>query len=174
MKKTPLALALYLALIVTVAVVPSNLSAQTKRGAAVPSDQLPEKLRALDIKDSFIGSNLNRAGIIHSLTGTAIVIHQTTNEAYFAQEGDLLYEKDAIETIANSRCRVRLINEDVVSLAQNTLLALDEVSMDRKKREKTSFLSMLKGKAMFYALRLFSFKQASKGFKTITAVAGIR
>jgi len=173
-KKRVPAIGLSMALLFAMALVASDLSAQTKRGAAVPADQLPEKLRALDIRDSFIGSNLNRAGIIHSLKGTAIVIHQTTNEAYFAQEGDLLYEKDAIETIANSRCRVRLINEDVVSLAQNTLLALDEVSMDRKKREKTSFLSMLKGKAMFYALRLFSFKQASTRLKTPTAVVGVR
>ena len=174
MKKTPSVLALSVALIFTVVVLPATISAQAKRGVAIPSDQLPEKMGTLDIKDYFIASKLKRAGIIHSLSGTVIVIHKATNEAFFGQEGDYLYENNAIETIADSRCRLRLINEDVVILAQNTHLELDWFSMDRKKKGKRLFLGMLTRKAMFYALRLFSFKQASTRLRTPTAVAGVR
>jgi len=174
MKKAKLLITLSITILFALALITPHLLAQVKRGVAIPSDQVPEKLKALDIKDYFIESDFKRAGIIHALRGTVVVTHKATKEAYFGVQGDYIYENDSLETVANSRCRLRLFNEDVISMAPNTHLEVDEVVFKREKREKRSFLSMLKGRVMFYSLRLFSFRKASARLKTPTVVVGVR
>jgi len=59
-------------------------------------------------------------------------------------------------------------------MSVNSNLDVDEVALDRKKQEKRSIFSMLKGKAMFYSLRLLSLKKNNMRLKTPTAVVGVR
>jgi len=174
MKKRKLVIIFSISILFTLALAVPHVLSQVKRGAAVPIDQVPEKLKKLDIKDYFIPSDFNRVGIIHAIRGTVVVIHKATGEAYFGMEGDYIHENDALETLDKSRCRLRLFNEDVISMAPDSNLAVDEVAFSRKKRVKRSFFSMLKGKVMFYSLRLFSFKKSYARLKTPTAVVGVR
>lgn len=174
MKKGKLVIILSIAIVFTLALAVPNVLSQVKRGAAVPIDQVPEKLKKLDIKDYFIASDFQKVGVIHAIRGTVVVIHKATGKAYFGMEGDYIHENDVLETLAKSRCRVRLFNEDVISMASDSNLAVDEVAFSRKKRVKRSFFSMLKGKVMFYSLRLFSFRKSYARLKTPTAVVGVR
>jgi hypothetical protein len=174
MKKRKVIIILSISILFTLALAVPHVLSQVKRGAAVPIDQVPEKLKKLDIKDYFIPSDFNRVGIIHAIRGTVVVIHKATGKAYFGMEGDYIHENDVLETLAKSRCRVRLYNEDVISMAPDSNLAVDEVAFSRKKEVKRSFFSMLKGKVMFYSLRLFSFKKSYAQLKTPTAVVGVR
>jgi len=174
MKKRKIIIILSISILFTLALAVPHVLSQVKRGAAVPIDQVPEKLKKLDIKDYFIPSDFNRVGIIHAIRGTVVVIHKATDKAYFGMEGDYIHENDVLETLAKSRCRVRLFNEDVISMAPDSNLAVDDVEFSRKKEVKRSFFSMLKGKVMFYSLRLFSFKKSYAKLKTPTAVVGVR
>jgi hypothetical protein len=174
MKKRKIIIILSISILLTLVVAVPNVLSQVKRGAAVPIDQVPEKLKKLDIKDYFIASDFKGVGVIHAIRGTVVVIHKATGEAYFGMEGDYIHENDVLETLAESRCRLRLFNEDVISMAPDSNLAVDEVAFSRKKRVKRSFFSMLKGKAMFYSLRLFSFRKSYARLKTPTAVVGVR
>jgi len=174
MKKRKLVIIFSISILFTLVLAAPHVLSQVKRGAAVPIDQVPEKLKKLDIKDYFIASDFKGVGIIHALRGTVVVIHKATGKAYFGMEGDYIHENDVLETLAKSRCRVRLFNEDVISMAPDSNLAVDEVAFSRKKREKRSFFSMLKGKVMFYSLRLFSFRKSYARLKTPTAVVGVR
>ncbi len=174
MRRAKVLTILSMALLLILTSTTPRVLARSERGAAVPIDQLPEGLKGLDIRDYFIESDFKRVGVIHALRGTVVVVHKATKEAYFGVEGDYIYENDSLETLPRSRCRIKLFNEDVISMAAGTHLEVDEVVFKREEREKRSFLSMLKGKAMFYSLRLFSFKQMFTKLETPTAVVGVR
>jgi hypothetical protein len=152
----------------------SGLGAQVNRGAAVPEQALPGGLKGMEIKDYFMPSSRNRVGVIHALSGTVVVIHRATKEAYFGRPGDAVFENDALNTLPDSRCRIRFFNSDVVTMAQETEFGVDEYVDRREEGKKSSLFSMVKGKAMFYAMRLFRYKDTRFRLKTPTAIVGVR
>ncbi len=142
--------------------------------AAISPEVLPEDMRDLVIEDSYISSPFPNVGTIHSLQGTVVVVHRADKKAYLGSEGDAIHENDEFYTLPDSRCRLRFVNEDVVSLGADTRFSVDTYIAQEDTGEKTSIFSMVKGKAMFYAMRLFKFKQARFQVKTPTAVMGVR
>ncbi len=152
----------------------SGVAAQTSRGADVASDALPKELSQMDIKDYFLPSSLKKVGVIHALNGNVVIIHKKTKQAYFGRPGDSVYENDSLNTLAGSRCRLKFIDEDVITMASNTEFSIDKVDEQRKLGIKDSSFSMLKGKAKFYALRLFRHKTRKFKLRTPTVVVGIR
>ena len=151
-----------------------NLHAKTARGGGVPSESLPKSLKKMDIKDYFVSSSFKKAGVIHSLTGHVVVVHKATGEAYFGREGDRIFENDSLTTLADSRCRIKLLTKDVVTMAPDTEVSVDTFFDQKKEGKKTSFFSMAKGMAKFYALRLLRYKESKFKVKTPTAVVGVR
>ncbi len=152
----------------------SSAFAQMQRGGGVPAEALPEDLKSLDIKDYFLESSFKEAGVIHGLSGTVVVVHRADNSAYFGREGDTIYENDAINTLPDSRCRLRFTGEDVVTMSSDSRFTVDSYEANIEKGRKASLFGMVKGKAMFYALRLFRIRETSFELKTPTAVIGIR
>jgi len=154
----------------------TSLHAAENRGAGVPSQALPEELKGLEIRDYFVPSPNKKVGVIHALSedGHVVVIHRATREAYFGKAGDPVHENDSINTLADSRCRIRFSNGDVVSMAANTEFSVESYQDQKKVGKKTSLFSMFKGKAMFYAMRLFKYKETRFRLKTPTAVVGVR
>ncbi len=144
------------------------------RGTPPVAGPLPEALRGITIRDYFVPSTEKRAGSIQAMLGHVVVLHRATREAYFARPGDIIYQNDAVYTLDNSRCRINFFDDDLVSMAANTEFAVDQYQDKREEKKKTSFFSMLKGKAMFFALRLFRYKQMAFRVKTPTAVVGVR
>jgi hypothetical protein len=59
-------------------------------------------------------------------------------------------------------------------MGENSKVVADEIIDDRASQKKSSIISMLKGKAMFYVVRLFKHKTVSATVKTPTAVMGVR
>jgi len=147
---------------------------QQPRGLAVPGTDLPDDLRDFAIKDYYVPSNFERVGVIHGLNGHVVVVHRADNQAFFGKPGDPIFENDEIYTLDASRVRLRFTTEDVVNLAPNTRFGVDEFEDNRRENKKTSLFSMIKGKAMFYALRLFRYRDARFRVKTPTAVVGVR
>lgn len=149
---------------------------QEPRGGAVAHDALPAELKSLEIQDTFVPARgFRQSARIEALEGHVVVIHRASEEAFFGREGDPVFENDALETLEDSRCRLRFQNQDVVSMAPETRFGVDVYQEAKKEEGKSeSLLSMIKGKAMFYALRLFGHKKRRFDVKTPTAVVGVR
>jgi hypothetical protein len=151
-----------------------DASAQTNRGLAVSPENLPKSLSEVSPKDYFIPSSEKKVGIVHAMEGTVVVTHRTTKEAYFAAAGDPVFEKDSLTTLAESKCRVRFVDEDIVTMAPDTEFSVDSFEDQRAEGRKSSFFSMVKGRAMFYALRLFRYKDTRFTLATPTTTIGVR
>jgi len=153
----------------------NDVSAAQNRGREVPASALPNDLKKVVIKDYFIpSSNTREAGVIQTVMASVVVAREDLSQAYFAAAGDKLYEKDVIFTLKASRCRIKLHNEDVVTLGDNTRLAVKAAAGNRGTAEKTSTMALARGKVMFYAIRLFKHKGLSMTVESPTAVAGVR
>ncbi|MDQ5984959.1 MAG: hypothetical protein CSYNP_00657 [Syntrophus sp. SKADARSKE-3] len=148
--------------------------AAENRGHAAPASILPNDLKKVAVKDYFIASNNREVGAIQTVIAHVIVARADLSQAYFAANGDKLYEKDVIFTLAGSKCRLKLHNDDVITLGDNTRLALKEVEGDRNTPQKKSTMSVARGKAMFYAIRLLKHKGLSMTVESPTAVVGVR
>ncbi|MEW6673504.1 MAG: FecR family protein, partial [Thermodesulfobacteriota bacterium] len=152
---------------------PAGIAAQEKGASNEPAG-LPEALKGMAVSDTFIPLFAEVVGTIQSVNGRLIVRHGDTVRAYYAAAGNPLYENDTLYTLNESRCRIKFITEDIITMGANSSISVDQLVDDRNGQEKRSVFSMLKGKAMFYALRLFRYKKITAEVHTPTAVAGIR
>jgi hypothetical protein len=152
---------------------PYPLPAGSDRGNAVPASRLPRQLRQLPVADHHIDAGSAPVGVVRTVIGT-LVVQQGDGRAYFAAPGDRIYAKDQFITLDNSRCRIRFSTEDVITLAQNTRIRVDDLLDDRSGKKKRSLINMLRGKAMFYVVRLFHYSKSSANVTTPTAVCGVR
>jgi hypothetical protein len=139
-----------------------------------PASLLPAELKGEDIKDYYIGPGAKDAGMIQTVIGYVVVAREGTNRAYYAAAGDRLFEKDIVFTLKGSKCRFQMNGHDVVTMGENTRLGIKTAEENRQARTKTTLFSMLKGKAMFYAMRLFKYRSTSMTVETPTAVSGVR
>ena len=148
--------------------------AASGRGKAVSGNLLPKELKDLNIQDDFIPYAGKEAGVIRTVIGHVVVTRENMRQAYYAVEGDRLYEKDVVFTLKESRCRFKLHNEDTVTLGESSRVGITALADDPKTQEKRSAFDMAKGKAMFFTMRLFKHKGSSMTVSTPTAVAGVR
>lgn len=144
------------------------------RGKSAAPDVLPDELKSVKIDDYFVESKRSPVGSIQNVTGHVVVVHKDTNRAYFAATGDAVYQQDVFYTLKDSRCRIKFSTEDIITMGENSKVVADEIVDDRVSKKKSSVISMLKGKAMFYVVRLFKYKIVSASVKTPTAVMGVR
>ena len=163
----------FLSVIVALAV-GAPVWAQAERGLFVPDDLLPAELQGMAVKDFYVPAGGEEVGKISMVGGHLVVLHKDTGEAFFAQEGDGIFEQDLFFTLQDSKCRLNFNNADVISMAADTKISIDEMVDDRDKKEKKSLVSMLRGKAMFYVVKLFKYRKTSATVNTPTAVCGVR
>ncbi|MCP3951850.1 MAG: FecR domain-containing protein [Desulfobacterales bacterium] len=151
-----------------------SAAAAAARGQGVTAAQLPEELRALTVQSQFIRGQGVPIGKVRKLRGHLIVRHGNSPEAYFAARGDNLYAHDELFTLNKSRVRVRFTTADIVNMGANSRIRVDELVDDRRNRQKKTRMSMLRGKAMFYVMRLFKYNKVDTSVTTPTAVCGVR
>jgi len=137
-------------------------------------ERLSEELRNLSPKDYFIPSSQKQVGVIDRLTGNVVVVHGVGKQAYFGMAGDPLHEGDELITLAESRCHIQLLDGDTVTVASETELTLERFQEVGEDESKRSFIRMLKGRALFYAVRLFSYKDGKFIVATPTNAIGVR
>jgi hypothetical protein len=137
---------------------------------------LPAELEDVLLRDGFFASKFKEAGTVSKITGKGrlIVVRRATREAFFAKEGNPVYENDALYTLTDCRCRITLKDKNAVTLAPDSHLDIDEVYASSVEGKRRSLLAMAKGKAIFYVLRLFTYRSTSLHLKTATAVIGVR
>lgn len=149
--------------------------AAENRGRGAPADALPKDLKNVSVKDYFLPGKAKEAGAIQTAMGHVVVARGDLSQAYFAINGDKLYEQDIVFTLKASRCRIKLLNNDVITLGAHTRITVKEVvGGDRNAPEKKTNLSMARGQAMFYAIRLLNQKGTTMTVESPTSVAGVR
>ena len=136
---------------------------------------LPPELEKLQIKDGFVSSQSKEVGLIRLIKGSGklIVVHRPKQDAYYAQEGNPVYENDSLYTL-DCRCRIEFEDKNVIFMAPETHLDIDEVSASFFAAKKKSLFGMTKGKAVIYALRLFGYRDVELTLKTPHAMIGVR
>ncbi|MFP4475092.1 MAG: FecR domain-containing protein [Desulfatibacillaceae bacterium] len=152
----------------------SAMAADGARGNAVPSEQLPEALADRAIVDDFVSLPGASVGTVERITGTVVVVHTKTGEAYFAQAGDGIYEQDEIHTLEDTKCRLQLGRGDAVSVAERTRLTIQEYVDDYDGGKKKSLFQVARGKALFMVHRLFGYRDIDSEVHTPTAICGVR
>lgn len=172
--KISVTLLVLICLLVMVQPASAQTAATKNRGNAVPREALPQELQDLEINDGYIAIAAAPAAYIRTIIGHVVVLHADRGQAFFAAVGDAIFEHDVIFTLADSRCRLKFTTKDVVTMGDNARLGLEEYIDNRKLKKKTSIFSMLRGKAMFYALRLFKYRVSVNTVKTPTAIVGVR
>ncbi|MFH1984892.1 MAG: FecR domain-containing protein [Pseudomonadota bacterium] len=135
---------------------------------------LPPELTDRTVMDSFIPLGGKPVGIIHGQSGSVVVDHARGAGAYRAAKGDALYAGDVIYTLADGRCRLRFVTDDVITMGIDGRISIDQVLDERKNSRKRSRFSMLRGKAVFYVMRLLRYRQVEAEVATPTAVCGVR
>lgn len=165
---------LFLLLLPLTFFVPVTMAAERMQGNPFADQDVPDELRAMDIKQQFIPSQTEPVGNVQTVQGNLVVIHGGTDQAFFAASGDRVYKNDILLTLKASRCRVTFDTADLITMGQNTRIDIDEVIDDRANERKSSVLNMLRGKAMFYVVRLFRYKKTTARVKTPTAICGVR
>ncbi len=148
--------------------------AAESRGHAVPASLLPRELKNVDVKDHFVPAGTKAVGVIQSVIAHVVVARRDLGQAYYAADGDRLFEQDVVFTLKDSKCRIKLANDDIITVGDNSRLAVNEMTGDRKTPEKKSVLELARGKAMFYAIRLLNHKSATMNVVSPTAVTGVR
>lgn len=147
----------------------------TARAQQPTLQDLPDPLRSLDIQARYMPTEAHpRVGVVHALQGVLVVVHPSDRGAFVASEGDPVHENDELFTLDDSRCRIRFQTEDVVNMAPETRFSVERFVDDPELGEKTSIFGLLRGKAMFYALRLFQYRETRFRVKTPTATVGVR
>ncbi len=140
------------------------------------AQERPEALEGLSIHEAYVPSEFKEAGRIERIVGEGrvVVLHRSEGPAFFASAGDPVHENDAVFTLGRIRCRILFEDRNVVTMAPESDLIIDEVVLDSVKSEKRSRFEVTRGRAVFYAIRLFRYRDVRLHVKTPTATVGVR
>jgi hypothetical protein len=147
--------------------------AADNRGRGAPADDLPRELKNTRVKDWFLPGKTREAGVIQTVLGHVIVARDDLRQAFFAASGDKLHEQDIIFSLPSSKCRMKLLNNDVIILGDSSRLTVREVAGNQGGGRRKTGLSLVWGKAMFYAIHLFSDKGATMTVESPNSVATV-
>jgi len=111
-------------------------------------------------------------GKIQMAQGEVLVIHKGDNSAYRMEKDFPVFSEDTLVTGERSRANVKLNDRSVFSLAPVSKMVIDRSIYDPAKKERSSLLSLLFGRARFIVAKLKG--KSEYTVKTPTAVCGVR
>jgi hypothetical protein len=146
--------------------------------AAAESDEspsaIPRWLQGYDIQPESVPFEGEEIGIIKSIEGRIVIVHQETDEAFFGSVGDPVFRKDVIATLADSVCRIRFSSMDSANLSPNSILTIEDYLDSRTEKKKSAVLTMKAGRILFYVLRLLGYRETEFRVETPSSVAAVR
>lgn len=112
-------------------------------------------------------------GRVVALEGEVDILQAGQEEPEVARLMSYVYLLDQIETMEESKVKILMNDDSVITLSENTHLTIDEFVYSPKKKERRSLFRMLKGKTKFLVGRLLGFRSRYR-VKTPTATVGVR
>jgi hypothetical protein len=107
-----------------------------------------------------------------AVEGKVFLVPETGGER-LATVGTLVYLGDTVRTGADSRAKLLMIDDSLVTVSQETELSLKRYLLDHKAKEREGVLSLLRGKVKVIVARVLGYKGRYE-VETRTAVAGVR
>lgn len=138
------------------------------------SPPIPQWLQGYDIQPESVPYEGEDIGIIKSIQGRIVIIHQETDEAFFGSVGDPVFRKDLITTLAGSVCRIQFSSMDSANLSPNSILTIEDYLDSRTEKKKSAVLTMKAGRIFFYVLRLLGYRDTDFRVETPSSVAAVR
>ena len=133
---------------------------------------LPEEVV---ISDTFYPGYGAPIGQVQRVRGEAVGVHaHAEDQGFRLRPKNRLYKDETIYTLEKGKIRFRLNDGSILSLASETKLELNKSVYNKKKKSRSSFLTMAFGKARFLVVKLANFKRSDFKVKTPTAVCGVR
>ena len=117
-----------------------------------------------------VGPDIGSAQMVQ---GEALVVHKGQSVAYKLKKGSPIFAGDMLVTKERSRLNAKMNDKSVIGLAPVSKLVIDKSVYDPKKNERSSFLSLMWGRARFIVSKLTKSKPNYQ-IKTPTAVCGVR
>lgn len=143
---------------------------------SVMAQDMPEALEGIAIQDTYFPSQFREVGKIERAVGEGrvVILRRAEGKAFFAVPGDPVHENDAVYTLGTIRCRIVFEDRNLVTLAPRSDLIVDEVTLDGLAGQKRSRFEVTMGRAVFYAIPLFRYRDVRLNVKTPTATVGVR
>jgi len=116
----------------------------------------------LIIEDEFKPGYGLPVGKVQLLQGDVVVMHADQLRGYWAMKGLPLYQGDTIVTMETGRVRFGLKDGSSLTLSSDTKLTINLSVYNPKKKVRSSFFSMILGKALFAVRKLTDFKICGK------------
>ncbi|MDM8537547.1 FecR family protein [Desulfobacterales bacterium HSG17] len=113
-------------------------------------------------------------GIIADAQGRAVVIHAKTEQAFRLKKGILLYNGDTLVTYEDGRLGLQFKDSSTSSILSNSKIRIDRTLYDPEAGYRSSFISLVKGKARFWVKKLVDFTKRDFQVKSKTAIVGVR
>ena len=133
---------------------------------------LPEEVL---VSDTFYPGYGSPIGKVQRVKGEVVAVHSHAAEQGFRlRPGMRLYKGDTLFTMKKGKVRFRMNDGSILSMASETKLELNKSVYDKKKKSRSSFLSMAFGKTRLLVVKLINFKRSEFKVKTPTAVCGVR
>ncbi|MCP4348229.1 MAG: FecR domain-containing protein [Desulfobacterales bacterium] len=128
----------------------------------------------INISDEFKPGKGKIIGEILQVQGRAVIIHEDALSGYRIKKGFPLYKEDTIITEEKSLVRFKLTDMSILTLASETKLVIRKSIYEPVKEERSGFLNIVMGKALFLIKKLTDFKKSDFKVKTKTAIIGVR
>ncbi len=111
-------------------------------------------------------------GTVQMVTGQVLVVHKGESAAYKLDKNLPVFTGDILISEEASRASIKLNDRSVIGLAPQSKLVIDKSIYDPEKNKRSSFVSLLWGKARFVVAKISG--DSEYQVKTPTAVCGVR
>ncbi|MFZ5572069.1 MAG: FecR family protein [Thermodesulfobacteriota bacterium] len=135
--------------------------------ASAPPPDLP-------VEDIFAPGFGEPVGNVLLVQGKVYIVHGGMKAAYSISKPVPVFKGDTIYTDTGGRIRFRLNDGSIIALSADTELTLTRSIYNPERRERSSFLKMMVGRARFYVMKLMTYRENAFKVKTNTFVAGVR
>lgn len=128
------------------------------------------------VRDGFEPGVGAPVGEVRLLQGDVAAMHaEDAGVAYRLTAGDPVFKGDTLLTGETGKVSIELADGSRITLTVNTRLTINEsVYNPEQLKTRTSFISLLKGKARFFVRKLAGMDSSDFKVKTRTAVIGVR
>jgi hypothetical protein len=112
-------------------------------------------------------------GKVVAVEGQVWILPVGAGEPRQAAPGAAVYEGETLKAEKNSRAKLLMVDESVITVSESTQLKLTEYRLDDKEKTRTSLLSLVTGKLRLIVSKLAAHR-SQYSVQTPTAVMGVR
>ena len=150
--------------------VADKIAEQFKKESKPVKPLLPDGVTVSPDFKKGVGPEIGNAQMVQ---GEVLVVHLGQSVAYTLKKGSPLFAGDTLVTNKRSRINAKMNDKSVIGLAPVSKLTIDKTVYDPQKDERSSFLSLMWGRARFIVSKITGNKPNYQ-VMTPTAVCGVR